>query len=684
MGMSDIVNFATHRAYSAFDTTQPLGAFNGILDGIRNCLMSANWELRRAFCADDFTLNYPFGLPDGTFSLAGTQRQVFGFGPYGPQPATLQGTLTGPFVIDGTVDHLKLQINGGSAQTIVLTHGTRTAEQICDDIARQITGAVPVAENGRVLLSTLALGPSSSITINTVANDGAPTIGWVYPVGAVAKAFNNELYDLPPLPVGHTPDGNYHLLISIDGGATVDLTVSPPGSKRFYHGVFDYWISISEFQASLQAQLNAALGTGAGGASVNNFGGYLTFVTNDTSPSAQIEFFPYTYSGHTDADLASIFGFFEAPYTYTNSLTFYGIPGFGQTYAFMLWNSNFETVPPSTSNPAIFEIWFNIAGVGSGGGASAIIGWLIQVVNGGFLPASSYAASAVVLESVQTTGTPNVVPRSWGGGTSGNNIGIFVTSGIGVNGVLVKGGWKLLSKSQQDLDITSMNNGRSDIEVRVVPQSLSYTVWMHISLNDVMSEDFYCQQSVSWQLQANDYWAYFYGPAPSHSGDIYAGNDFVWTGSLFVPQALTTITASVFLLTAPGSPNHQLQTNGSAVRATTLYNSKQATDQVWGPGGFAFDYYYYVSSYSSSKLRTRLSKSIMVPALVQMPASPTGGDEARVAGYMWDCFIETLDRPLGTPGVQEGIRYVTGMNALTNENAAVWITWSGPIPASSF
>ena len=89
----------------------------------------------------------------------------------------------GPFNISGTNDTLQLKVDGGSTQTITLTHGgARTAAQVVSDISASISGATcTVATVNSVdyirIRTSSANGANSTIQILTHASSAATTLG---------------------------------------------------------------------------------------------------------------------------------------------------------------------------------------------------------------------------------------------------------------------------------------------------------------------------------------------------------------------------------------------------------------------------------------------------------------------------------------------------------------------------
>jgi len=94
------------------------------------------------------------------------------------------GSLAGPFTISSTNNTLAITIDGGSAQTITLTTGSRTAAQVATDINAVILGAtasgvVAGGYGGRVRLRTAsANGASSTVTFGAPSNNAAATLGF--------------------------------------------------------------------------------------------------------------------------------------------------------------------------------------------------------------------------------------------------------------------------------------------------------------------------------------------------------------------------------------------------------------------------------------------------------------------------------------------------------------------------
>jgi hypothetical protein len=96
--------------------------------------------------------------------------------PYG----SVAGQAKGPFVISGTNNTLLVTIDGGSAQTITLTSGTRTCAQVIADINGAITGATASCEGGVAsqvgLRSNNNTPASSSVLLAAVTNSAYATL----------------------------------------------------------------------------------------------------------------------------------------------------------------------------------------------------------------------------------------------------------------------------------------------------------------------------------------------------------------------------------------------------------------------------------------------------------------------------------------------------------------------------
>lgn len=175
-------------------------------------------------------------------------------GPYSITAAvagTRTGTEVGPYTItNGVNDAMLLAIDGGADQPVDLTAGTRTAQQICDDINAQTTGVTAEVSGNKVKLTSNTTGATSSVRFKTVANSAYTDLG-----------FSVAIYS--------GQDGTDTLVVSVDGGGDQTIVLTP--------GVVNATVVADEINAGL---------TGAT-ASVN--GNTLRIVTASTGGSASIQ-----------------------------------------------------------------------------------------------------------------------------------------------------------------------------------------------------------------------------------------------------------------------------------------------------------------------------------------------------------------------------------------------------------
>lgn len=275
-------------------------------------ILVAQWYLKYGrqcrlvrVAADDSLYSSSVSVPS---ALAGAALVVGTVaGPYTVTAAiagTRTGTEVGPYTIgNGTSDAMLLAIDGGADQPVDLTAGTRTAQEIADDINAQTTGVTADVVGNKVRLTSNTTGATSSVRFKTVSNNAYTALGFT--VG-----------------ISSGQDGTDTLSIVVDGGSAQEIVLSA--------GVVNATV--------IADQINAGL-TGAT-ASVN--GNTLRIVTASTGGSASIE-----VEASSTAD--GILGFDNDVHDGSDagavSLTFYGItPG---TWA----NTLKVKIQPATSYP---------------------------------------------------------------------------------------------------------------------------------------------------------------------------------------------------------------------------------------------------------------------------------------------------------------------------------------------
>ena len=291
-------------------------------------------------------------------------------------------------------------------------------------------------------------------------------------------------------------------------------------------------------------------------------------------------------------------------------------------------------------------------------------------------------------------------------GTAGNGIRVedlgsaswYVGSGLSGGG-----GWVLRSSSQQDLDITSANATRTTLTVTCPAQGEPASLRIYVEVDGVEPVNFNFGQA-KYEVIAHNFWAMFVGTSQYHA-DLYIFNQWLFCGSLYVPQGLTGITGVGFILTG-GNCDNTLGEGHTFANANTAVNAKQMTGGGFGQHGFSFAFYHYQNgSGGQNNLQTREEKSLLVPALVMMPATPLdgGADDSRVVGYLWDAFIDTGYQPPGTLVAQSGLTFCARLAQSQGAIGTVFIltneiappepapvtppsqrTWSGVVNATFF
>lgn len=120
------------------------------------------------------------------------------------------GTEIGPYTINtGANDAFKVRVgtpgNWGAEETVTLTAGTRTAQEICDDINAQTSGLnATVSTDNKIYLEAILVG--NDLEIMAVANDAYSALG-----------FSEAVYN-------HV-DGTDYLVIAVDGDEDQEFTL---------------------------------------------------------------------------------------------------------------------------------------------------------------------------------------------------------------------------------------------------------------------------------------------------------------------------------------------------------------------------------------------------------------------------------------------------------------------------
>jgi len=170
------------------------------------------------------------------------------------------GTELGPYliVVDSN-DKLKLRVGvvgaWGAEQTITLASGTRTAQQICDDINAQTTGVNATVIGNKVYIEVI--DPAHDVEFMAVTNDACSALGIVEQVYA------------------HTV-GTDLLVLSVNGGADQSFRLIAAHGEP---GQF----SLTSAEAAAQIAATLLLATASGS------GGRLTIRSSTTGVSSSIQ-----------------------------------------------------------------------------------------------------------------------------------------------------------------------------------------------------------------------------------------------------------------------------------------------------------------------------------------------------------------------------------------------------------
>lgn len=85
---------------------------------------------------------------------------------------------TGPLVIASTNNKVKITVDGGSPQTLTLTTGSFSKDQIVSQLEAQISGAtVSLTARGNFMIASNTHTASSSLLLDSVSNDAYSTLG---------------------------------------------------------------------------------------------------------------------------------------------------------------------------------------------------------------------------------------------------------------------------------------------------------------------------------------------------------------------------------------------------------------------------------------------------------------------------------------------------------------------------
>jgi hypothetical protein len=198
-------------------TTDPLVAKMGLLQGARLIyIRTAHYD----DVSDPSTLTAKMAavtLKDRA-DVPTPGRAISESGPFTflqAHPGRTTGTEIGPYTVGaGVNDALKLRVGTpgvwGADQDVTLTEGTRTAQQVCDDVNTQTTGMNATVEDGKVRIEAVDVG--HDIEIVAVANDVYSTLG-----------LGEGVYS-------HS-EGTDKLVVSIDGGTDRSFTLTPESGE---------------------------------------------------------------------------------------------------------------------------------------------------------------------------------------------------------------------------------------------------------------------------------------------------------------------------------------------------------------------------------------------------------------------------------------------------------------------
>lgn len=185
-------------------------------------------------------------IPDrGGPDTAGYVQSAAGPFTFSPAvPGRFTGTELGPFLIVlDTNDKLKLRVgvpgNWGSEQTATFTAGTRTAQQVCDEINAQTTGVNATVVDNKVRCE--AVDANQDVEVLTVTNNAYSALGVSVAVYSHAAGTN-------------------HLVLSVDAGADQDFTLAAAHAES---GQFS--LTSAEAAAQIAATITGATVSGLAG-----------------------------------------------------------------------------------------------------------------------------------------------------------------------------------------------------------------------------------------------------------------------------------------------------------------------------------------------------------------------------------------------------------------------------------
>ena len=160
----------------------------------------------------------------------------------------------------------KIAVDGGSDQTVTLTPGTRTTQQVVDDLNSGTTDLTASVVAGQVHLASNTTGGSSSLNIKSVAGDSYTVLG--FSTGPIVGDAGTDL-----------------LILSVSGGPDQEVTL-PAGSNTSTEIMDAINDAVTGVTASVSANALTLTTGGTGSAvsiQVKNTGTAQTLLGFDTS-----------------------------------------------------------------------------------------------------------------------------------------------------------------------------------------------------------------------------------------------------------------------------------------------------------------------------------------------------------------------------------------------------------------
>lgn len=228
---------------------------------------------------------------DSSAVLSGTLAGPFTF--TASSPGTVTGTEVGPYTIgSGSSDTLLLAADSGPGQTVTLTAGTRTAQQIVDEINAQTTGLTASIVSGKIRIVSNTLGDSSAVDVSSVANNAYTVLGLT--PGSYDGASGTDTLD-----------------IEVDGGASQPV--------QFTAGL----LTSTQVAAAIQSAVSGITATVVGNKVVlttASTGSSASVQVMNTSTADSVIGFSNTVANGTDAGATSVSFTAISPGTWGNRL----------------------------------------------------------------------------------------------------------------------------------------------------------------------------------------------------------------------------------------------------------------------------------------------------------------------------------------------------------------------------